>query len=334
MRNLTRSCLALSCAALLAACGGGGSDGDATGALNLKITDSPVDEAEKVVVVFTGIELKPRDGQAISIDVDCVEDTETEHQECVGDNAYLDLLNYQDGATFELLDGRRVDAGEYEWIRLKVLAEMNNSSGSYIKLLDGSEYPLFIPSGSETGLKLVRPFTVAQGGTTRLVIDFDIRKSVIAPPGLAPNYILKPTLRLMDELETGTIEGVVDLAALGAEQEAESCDGGVYLFNGAGATPDDADGVADDGADPVVYRSLVAAEGSTAASYSFPFVEAGAYTIAFTCDFAVDASPEESEYDPGAADGEPGFETMRWTTADVTVAADQTEVVDFPFPTT
>ncbi len=39
-------------------------------------------------------------------------------------------------------------------------------------------------------------------------------------------------------------------------------------------------------------------------------VVVGDYTVAFTCDFDVDASPESSDYDPNAAPDGPGFKTM------------------------
>lgn len=308
----------------LAACGG---SENKDGVLTLKITDSPIDNATAVVVVFTGVELKPASGQPFSIDYCAPNDLPATCQKAI------DLLQLQDGVTDTLLSNEKVPAGEYEWMRLKVRAERNLSGASYIRLNDGSEYPLFVPSGAQTGLKIVRPFVVAQGGTTRLVVDFDIRKSVIAPPGLAPNYLLKPTLRLVDELLTGTIRGQVDLAALASEQginAQQACAGGVYLFAGAGATPDDMDGGID-GDDPVVYRSLEpeALDGDVA-PYMFPFVETGAYTIAFTCNFDVDASPEESEYNPNAAEGEPGYQAMNWTAFDVSLGAGETVIVDFP----
>lgn len=45
---------------MLAACGGGVSDGgERMGTLQLGVTDAPVDQAEAVVVQFTGIEHKP-----------------------------------------------------------------------------------------------------------------------------------------------------------------------------------------------------------------------------------------------------------------------------------
>jgi hypothetical protein len=336
MGCLRTGVLAVACAALLAGCGGGGGGAaESTGTLNLKLTDSPVDDAEKVIVVFTGIELKPRGGPAVSLAVTCADDPATPEAECVNGNAYVDLMKLQDGVTLDLLRNRSVEAGDYEWMRLKVLAERNNQSGSYIKMRDGSQYPLYVPSGAETGLKLVRPFTVAQGGITKLVIDFDIRKSVIDPPGLAGDYVLKPTLRLTDELVTGTVRGTVSLAALATEQGATSCDGGVYLFAGHDAVPDDMDGTP---ADPVVYRKLEpGATDPAVATYMFPFVEAGSeagkYTVAFTCNFGVDAAPDASEYDPNAASGQPGFGTMKWTKTNTTVgAAGETAVVDFPFP--
>ena len=309
-------------AGALALAGCGGSD-DGNGLLTVKITDSPVDNATEVVVVFTGVELKPADGAPFSIDF-C--ETGQLPADC---QKQIDLLQLQDGVTDDLLNNEEVAAGQYQWMRLKVLAERNQSGASYITLDNGEKYPLFVPSGAQTGLKMVRPFVVAQGGTTRLVVDFDVRKSVIAPPGLDPNYVLKPTLRLVDELLTGTIEGQVDLVALGTEQGATTCDGGVYLFAGSGATPDDMDGDETDGADPIVYKSLEPEVGATVASYMIPFVEAGEYTVAFTCDFGVDEFPDVSEYNPDATSGQPGFDTMSWTTVDVTLDPDETAIVDF-----
>lgn len=323
MNQHIRNAILLACALALPACGGGSGGGgeDATGRLSLRIGDAPVDGASEVVVIFTGIELHSN-GTTETFDFSAPRE--------------VDLLAYQDGATFNLVEGLEVDAGEYQWMRLKVIAEQNRSDGSYILFESGEQYPLFIPSGSETGLKINRPFRIAAGGITRLVADFDLRKSIIAPPGLSPNYLLKPVLRLMDELEVGDIAGEVDLAALaveqlGADATAADCAGGIYLFAGADATPDDMDGDAADAADPVLFEPLVPAATETTVTYRFEFVEAGSYTVAATCDFDVDASPEVSEYDPGAADGEPGFETMHWTAqGDVTVAADVTATVNLP----
>ena len=340
----TRLALVLTMSAFLGLVGCGGSGGSpATGELSLKITDMPIDHAEEVVVVFSGVELKHAGGPPFSIDF-CDPDEPIDRPNCKS----IDLIELQNGVTDDLLTAETVDAGQYQWMRLKVIAEPDLNDASYIVLDNtGGHFPLYVPSGAETGLKLVRPFVVAEGGITRLVADFDVRKSVLAPPGIVEtNYVLKPTIRLMDELETGTIEGQVDLDALAAEQgidtTTDSCAGGVYLFNGFAVTPDDmdTDGTAGDLDDPVVYDSVAVDPmvGGSLASYSLHFVEAGEYTVAFTCYFDVDASRDISEYDPNATSGSPGFETMAWSigqdsstkSEDITVEVDQTVFVDFP----
>ncbi len=313
----------VACALAVAGCGGGSTPSELTGMLNLKITDAPVDEAQKVVVVFTGVELHRTDGQTVQVNFG-------------GDSKSIDLMLLQSGVTADLLQGASVPAGNYNWMRLEVLANRNTQGESFIVLDSGQQYPLWIPSGAETGLKLVRPFTVAQGSITRLLVDFDLRKSVTAPPGQDPNYLLRPALRLMDELQVGSIDGVVDLAALTAQQlgagvPVDNCRAGVYLFSGATATPDDQDGNAVDGTDPVVYQPVDYDGLNTSVSYNIPFVAVGSYTLAATCNFDIDASPTVSEYDPAAMSGQPGYQTMNWSVVhEVSVTANQTTTVNLP----
>ena len=75
--------------------------------------------------------------------------------------------------------------------------------------------------------------------------------------------------------------------------------------------------------------------GGTVASYMIPFADAGDdggtdYTVAFTCNLDIDAAETVSEYDPGAISTDSEFETMNWTTSDVTVVPGVTEIVSFP----
>ena len=77
---------------------------------------------------------------------------------------------------------------------------------------------------------------MAAGSISNFTIDFDLRKSVIAPPGQAPNYLLKPVLRMVDNLQVGAIAGTVDAALVTAD-----CSPQVYIFTGAGVVPDDLD---------------------------------------------------------------------------------------------
>lgn len=315
-------------AVTLTGCGGGGSD-PGTGSLTLSLTDAPVDGAASVVVVFTGIELQRSDGTRVSLDFGM-----TNGQ---ANTRSIDLLKLQNGVTGALTDGASVPAGDYQWMRLKVLADKNSQGESYITMLSGAQYPLWIPSGAETGLKLVQPFTVAQGSTTRLVIDFNLRKSITAPPGLDPNYLLKPALRVVDELRVGKITANIDLAALttaqlGSGAAVSSCKAGLYLFMGAAATPDDADGdtTDDGGSDPVVYQPIAYDGTNTNTSVDIPFVEVGSYTLAATCNFDID-TPDTNDFIPNATAGQPGYQTMKWTAVgNISVTTNNTTTVALP----
>ena len=268
-----------------------------TGLLDVAVTDAPIDEAAEVLIVFDGIELKPLGADPVVIDLEPAQ--------------RLNLLQYRDGETFNLLNQARVQAQQYEWLRLRIRTQQNLQDGSYIRLRDGRQFPLFIPSGAESGLKLIRSFTVAQGGVTRLLIDFDLRKSLVRPPGLAPNWILKPALRLVDRLQTGRLERTEDLSALALNfgLSRADCDAGLYLFAGRDQTPDDMDGDPADGTDPVVYLPLDPTRERDTVEYQIHFLETGDYTLALTCDFGLDADPYVSE------DGQ------RFITRNVTVIA-------------
>lgn len=288
-----------------------------SGFVTLGITDAPVDDAAEIVVVVTGVELQRSPESTITINFDTPK--------------RIDLLRYRDVASFNLLDNQAVLPGNYQWLRLRITAEENLQSGSYIKLRDGRQFPLYIPSGAETGLKLSKPFVVAQRATTRLMIDFDLRKSVVAPPGQSPNWILKPSLRLVDLLEVGALKGTVDIAALALAQQTTvaNCKPGVYVHEGSSVTPDDMDGVATHGVDPLIYQPLTPAAPGAPVNYSFQFLAAGDYTVAATCQADVDADPTRSEYDPTATVPPGGTPAMKFTVKSARILKELTTTIDF-----
>lgn len=255
---------------LLSGCLGGGDDNLAgTGTLNLGITDAPVDEAAKVVVKFTGVELKHANGTTSSHDFTSPKT--------------IDLLALQGGASELLLQGKTLTSGHYEWLRLKVVSDQA-SMDSYIELSNGQQYPLYVPSGNQTGLKLVRGFDVPAGGTASFTIDFDLRKSVVRPSGSSA-YKLKPALRLLDNNQVGVVAGVVDNGLI-----TQGCVPVVYLFDGANVAPDDVDGIA---ADPIA-SAAVKLNTSGSYDYRIGFVATGGYTVSFTCQAALD-DPEQND---------------------------------------
>jgi hypothetical protein len=323
------SCAALVAAvAALAGCGGDGSDGmqSNTGTLRLGITDAPVDQADAVVVQFTGVELKPIGGAPFSRDFPAPKT--------------LDVLALQGTARALLLDGESVPAGEYEWMRLKVNADPAIRD-SFVTI-GGQECEMRIPSGAETGLKLVRGFTVGVGTVTDFTIDFNLRKSVVQPPGQRADaatcngqvYLLKPALRLVDNLQVGTISGTIDSSLLSAPSCVASTakPGSVYLFGPVTATdtaptvPDDVDGNPADGTDPIT-SALVSPD---TFKYAIGFIPVGRYVVAYTCDADDSTIDADAVPTPPAAGEVVTFSPVNGTTVDVN--ANQVVTVNFALP--
>ncbi len=268
---------------VLAGCGGSGSgSGASTGTMSLQITDAAVDNADHVYVQFHGIELQAADGTRTTLYY--CEDPMDSTKTVVSDSActtqpapkQIDLLALNGGLADTLLDSFTLPSGHYSWARLMVDASGTlNPLDSYI-VVGGTNFPLTIPSGAETGLKVNRGFDVPAGGHADFTIDFDLRKSLVLANG---NYMLRPTLRMVDNTMVGAIAGTVAQSLI-----TTGCTPAVYVFAGSGVTPDDIDGI---NPDPVTTATVkLDTDGSY--KYKAAFLEAGDYTIAFTCQAALD----------------------------------------------
>ena len=115
------------------------------------------------------------------------------------DSMNVDLLSLQNGVFTTLATGR-VAAGTYSQVRLKL------GAGSTVTV-DGVTYPLTVPSGMQSGLKIVGTFQVPNGGAVDISLDFDASRSIIQTG--AGTYILKPVVRVMPTNIAGSIRGQV-----------------------------------------------------------------------------------------------------------------------------
>jgi hypothetical protein len=110
-----------------------------------------------------------------------------------------DLLTLRNGVSAVLAD-TVLPPGDYTQIRLIV------GTGSSVTL-DGIEYPLEIPSGMQTGIKLNHPFTIEANRTYELTLDFDAERSVVLTG--SGTYQLQPVIRLQANVESGSISGTI-----------------------------------------------------------------------------------------------------------------------------
>lgn len=260
----------------LIACGGDDAPAaSTTGALSVSITDAPITGACEVWVEFTSIDLH---GPSGTVTIDAA-DT-------------LDLLSLQGNTSALLASVTDLEAGNYQWMRLKINADEGVTDSNIVFRADcdapaSVDNPetvesLHIPSGAETGLKLNRPFVIAAGGRTDFTIDFDLAKSVHMPGNSGGDYKLRPTLRIVNNLEVGTISGTVSENTL-ATNDCTDANTAVYLFDGLDAVVDDIDGL---DLDPVTTAFVDVTTGT----YEIGFVQAGPdpYTVALTCDSDLD----------------------------------------------
>jgi hypothetical protein len=272
-------------AGTLTACGSG-SDGSPT-TVSFGVTDAPVDNAEAVVVTFSGIDLLDDSGTRVG-------GFELES------NRQVDLLQLQGANSEFLVTGASIEPGVYEEIRLIAVAEQPSCNNlvapfdSYITV-DGTDYPLVVPSGAQTGLKVKGPITIAAGERASFVIDFDLRKAV-SERGNKGCYNLKPVLRIVDTAEVGTLSGTVDkefLTSSACTADTETGSGAtIYLYDGSDVTPDDVGSAVE----PFASSNLLAAsDDSGDFTYEIGFLLAGSYTAALTCQAGDDVATSDDD---------------------------------------
>jgi hypothetical protein len=160
-----------------------------TGMLKIHMTDSPANY-EEVNIVVERVEVhKADEGENGWIVVN-------------NESAIYDLLELRNGASV-VIGETFLDAGHYTQVRL-ILGEGSNI------VMDGVSYPLVVPSGMQTGVKLIHEFTIEPGITYELLLDFEAESSVVVTGNNI--FQLKPTIRVMPVALTGSISGTIQPA--------------------------------------------------------------------------------------------------------------------------
>lgn len=280
MRNRV---LALLLTATLAACD--------RGTLDLDIGDAPVDDADAIVVQFTGVVLEHENGQTEEFSLRPV--------------SSIDLAAQREGLVARLLDGVNVQDGRYVAVQLKISAT-GSGTDSWVDV-GADRRALVLDAADEGRLRIPTAFLVERRKRLGLTIDFDLRKSVLVPDSASAPYGLRPSLRVVETGRSGGVSGTVSAARAGAS----GCRPAVYLYAGAGATPDD------EGSSGAPYASALVRAAGTDFFYRIAFLPPGSYTAAFTCEAAAD--------DPETDDA-----TTFSGAQDVTVAEDRDATADFP----
>ncbi len=113
-----------------------------------------------------------------------------------------DLLQLVNGVN-AVIGKAVVPAGHYSQIRLFI------GSGSNV-VIAGTTYPLTIPSGVQSGLKLNVDATIQSDITYVLTLDFNVNESIVTTGGVVnTQFMLKPVIRVITTPSNGAISGTV-----------------------------------------------------------------------------------------------------------------------------
>ena len=188
--------------------GGGGSDSGGTGTLSVSLTDS-AGQYKAVYVSIIGVQVH-------------MGGNENDQKNWLTIPMDLNTINLCEltNGVFEELGSIRLPSGKYTQLRLvlsdkpeenelNILSEMHPSA-HYVILddINNTVEELKIPSGYQTGVKIVKGFTINNNQTTEILLDFDASRSVVES-GNSGQWLLNPTIRVGELEEYSIINGRV-----------------------------------------------------------------------------------------------------------------------------
>jgi hypothetical protein len=200
----------------LASCGGGGGGGDgattattaSTGTLSVNLTDAATTDYQAIYITVREVAVH-RDGGDWKV--------------VSTPNKTYNLLDLVNGVREEL-GLATLETGHYTQMRL-ILSDQPDDSlnilshkhpyGNYFIDQGDQSHELKVPSGFQSGIKIVKGFDLNADQTTELLLDFDAAKSVVRA-GNSGKWLLKPTIKLLSTAEYSIIEGRVTDSSNGA----------------------------------------------------------------------------------------------------------------------
>lgn len=203
---------------MLAGCGGGGGSTSSTptpstqtGTLQVSLTDAPACGFDQVNVTVSKIRVHQSSSAS---------DTDGGWQDiALATPVKINLLNLTNGV-LQTLGNTTLPAGQYTQIRLVLVPNSASQPlNESVVPTGGTETALKTPSAIQTGIKIIRPFTVEPGTQADLVLDFNACKSIVQTGN--GGYLLKPVVSATPLVVSGTISGYLAPAISNATVYAE-----------------------------------------------------------------------------------------------------------------
>jgi len=315
----------------LTGCGGGGggssSSSSTSGTLQVSLTDASTDAYQAVYVTVARVDVHLGDGE---------DDDESLWETVAEPNTTYNLLELVNGVR-ETLGIARLEAGHYTQMRLIIgltadsglnILSHAHPFANYLIDEEGNEIELRVPSGPQTGLKIVNGFNINAAQTTELILDFDAMRSVVKA-GNSGQYLLKPTIKVLTTVDNAIVAGTV----MDVPPETDPPTDPIPL-EGALVTAQTSDPGAPDVKDQVIIESGTVAEANgeyalflTPADYNLVATQSGYFPSCFAISLlagdtaTVDFNLEPNALNPGIISGA--------VTIDGAPTADQYATIDF-----
>lgn len=238
------------------------------GEAEFEITDAPSDDASVKGVFVTVADIKV-DGRSVS---GFAKQT-------------IDLKAYQEGNTKLLATAGELDAKSYNNLTLVLDLETDangNTPGCYVLTQDDTKYKLKSTTSGLTEVTINKEWRVVANTTSKIVMDFDLRKSIGSSDDPMVRYTfvtddnLGAAIRLVAREDAGTIKG---------SYEADSNADKIVVYAYKKGTFSAGTETAPQGENEMLFANAVASaevkQGLTGRTFTLAFLEEGEYELHF-----------------------------------------------------
>jgi hypothetical protein len=256
--------VAIAALLFVAACGNSGGGGAQTGSVSISLMDRPVDGVTELWVTIDEVWIKPQgNGPAIELPMTSTPMT-------------VDLLSLTEQNAAVLVDEAVVDAGSYNWVEFRI--DDSDITKAYAMSTAGGQMPVEVDVPADR-IRLVSGFDVDPNQAVRFLFDWEVDTGLTEAVGRGV-YILKPTFRVLDVDEYGSVSGKL---TNGTATSIPACNDinspkVVYFFDGE-VSIDVWDGV-----DPAPVTTVDAEYDVVTGDYPYQAIlMPGDYTVGLTC---------------------------------------------------